>query len=369
MTGSFWCGFLCWTCVLFSGLQVGAQVRRVDLREWGYKSPEKPRQVFLAQLSSHMISIAENGDVLVGFVTHDRTGLVTREIPALSFHVLRFTSGGAFLSQKTFPTASWHENAVLAGIDGNVLIRTGDKLRLFSADFESLAERELPPTPKGVFLKWQIFPLGNRTAFVLYRDSSIELVDWRGLKTIKNCAFNPFESLHSAAQKNLLSFHGSPPSDPLLRRVEVDEICGPAQFSYSWVGDPVDATLVNDDDIFLAGGGSTVRYVVKGQVQWKDAFDKKNDSVSDQVEVDGDGQLVAIAVKRFAGGSEGLDIAPKLKAASMVVYQVSSGRRILETRVEPPRPSQFGFALSPKGDVLAIMSDGFLEIIPIKGHS
>ncbi len=101
-------------------------------------------------------------------------------------------------------------------------------------------------------------------------------------------------------------------------------------------------------------------------MQWADAFDRKSDVVSNHVEVSADSQLLAIAVKRLAGGSRFLDISQKLKTIRIIVYRAKSGKRVLEYTANPSPSSNFDFALSPEGDSLAVVSDGFLEIVPLE---
>jgi hypothetical protein len=228
-------------------------------------------------------------------------------------------------------------------------------------------ERELPSTPNSVLVDWQIFPLPHRTAFILHNfrhaDTSIELVSWRDLKPMRKCPYSPFAQLLSVSERSVLALYSNRPDQPRLRNAEVAQICGPSQFSYSWEGDPFSAMLVDGDGLLLAGGSATVRYVVGDKLQWKDTFNKAADQVSNHVEADENGELAAIAVKKFGGGNQFLDIPNKLKGIKVVAYQISTGKRVWEVPVDPLPLSQFDFALSPKGDVLAIISDGFLEIV------
>ena len=97
-------------CIIVGSLQMSAQApQRVDLREWGYKTPEDSSSHFQRQLSSQPISVTNHGETAVGFVTRDRRGLATRELPPLSFHILGFARSGKFISQLAIPTPSWHE--------------------------------------------------------------------------------------------------------------------------------------------------------------------------------------------------------------------------------------------------------------------
>jgi hypothetical protein len=358
--------------IMFACLPMSAQAPlRVDLRDWGYKPPEDASSRFERQLSTQIISVGNNADIAVGFVTRERTGLVTRELPPLSFHVVRFTRSGKFLSQLTIPTSSWHENAIFYGSDNTLLIRTGMRLRLLSPNMELVAERDLPETRDTVLINWQIYPLPNRTGLLLYNyrkgDTSIALLNWNDLKPIKECPYSPHDRVLSVSNENVLSFHPSHAENPLLRVVEISKICGPSQFSYSWEGGGTKATLVGDDSLILAAQSSSISFVVRDKVRWAENFDKKSDLVTDNIQHNADAHLVAIAVKRVVGGNRLFDIGPKLKGGRIIVYEARTGKKVSEVSLHPASSPEFDFALSPAGGFLAIASDGFLEIVPVKG--
>lgn len=355
---------------------MAAQVQRVDLRQWGYSPPGESGVFLWSRIEQgQTISIGSKGDVFVGFVTRDRTGLVTRQLPAFSFHVLKLSKDGALISEQAFPTASWDHNAVFSGIDENLLIRTGDKLRLFSPEFEQLAERNFPMTPEGKEFYWRIFPLQDRKAFILYRvdtythnaqrNAVIELIGWRDFKPLAECEIDRYRQPLSASERNLLTFQNGGLGQAMRRRVFVDQICGPPEFSYTWEAGPTSASLVSNDGIFITGGDETVTYVSQNAVKWKDAFKKNSETVNQRVEVDESGHLGAVAVLKWGGGSEFLDIDRKLKAVKVVVYEVSTGKRVREILVQPLPSVQFDLAISPDGKTLATIADGFLEITPL----
>ena len=367
-------GTVCSIWLLAACLQAPAQVsQRVNLRDWGYQPPEGASSRFQRQLSAQFISVGNNAEMAVGFVTRDRTGLATRELPPLSFHVIRFTKFGKFRGQLTIPTSSWNENALFYGSDNSLLVRTGTKLTLLSPGMERIAERDLGVTRDTVRINWKIYPLPSRAGFLLYNyrksETSIALLNWNNLTPIKECPYSPDDRVLSVTSDDLLSFHPTRARNPLRRVVEGSAICGDSMFSYSWEGGPTAAILLEDNNLLLAGGSSSIRFVVRSEVQWLDTFDKKSEVVSNNVQSTADGHIVAIAVKRFAGGSQFLDISRKLKAVRIIVYEAKNGKRVLEIPVQPTPSAEFDFAIGPMGDVLAIVSDGILQLVSSIGHS
>jgi hypothetical protein len=159
--------FLLSVCALMVSMHLVAQNLRLDLTQWGYKPPDSKRREYLSSLPLHTVSVGPGDEIAVGFVTRD-LGLGTRELPPLTFHVLVFTREGAFVWHKEFPTASWFENGVYSGVDGNLVVRAGEKLVLFSSHFEQRAEKPIPRAPKSGYQNWIVFPLPNRDALLLH---------------------------------------------------------------------------------------------------------------------------------------------------------------------------------------------------------
>jgi hypothetical protein len=192
-------------------------------------------------------------------------------------------------------------------------------------------------------------------------EASIALLNWDDLKPTKTCPYNRFDHVLGISDKNILFFTRA----STWRSVEISVICGASQSSFNWEG-PVSAALVGDSDILLAGYSPWISLVHNGKVLWTSRFDKKNDVVDRHVEVSAGGQFLAVAVRRFGGGSSFLDISRKLKAVRVIVYRTSDGSKLLEVPVNPNPSAAFDFALSPSGDTLAVLSDEFLEIAAVR---
>lgn len=350
--------------VIFAVQTVAQQPSRVNLNDYGYVL-KTSRLPFLTRSSAHIVSVDANGETAVSFVTRDRMGLATREFPPLSLHLVKFARDGSFLSQGTIPTSSWDDNAILYGSNGTLLIRAGTKLGVYSPQLKPFAAMELPLLSKSALIMWEIFPLPDRAAFVLYADQSMRLLNWGNLELVRKCTESDFYIAHSVSNREIMAHRPSRWDHPYRRTVDISEICGPYLFSYSWEGNTTSAALVDDKSMLLAGGGSSISLVVSNETRWTAEFDKKSDVVADHVEISSDGLLLAVAVVRLVGGSRFLDIDRKLKSVRVVGFQATSGKRSFEIPVNPNPSSRFDFALSPQGDTISIVSDGVLEIHPL----
>jgi hypothetical protein len=358
--------FLGGILLLLIGNSVFGQEYHVNLRDWSYKPRDGYKPVF--QAYSPTVAIGPGGLVAVGFVTKDRTGLATRALPPLSFHIVEFNRQGEFLGQHVVPTSTWNQNGLYFGANGRLLVRTAEKLRLFSVQFELIAERDLKPNSSAI--RWEIFPLPDRSSLLVYsfqrQDTAIELLSSADLTSLKRCSFDPLHSILSVSDRLLLARLSSPSNDPLLQEIIVRQVCGDVEYKYSWHKEPSAAFLVGDTGLLLAGYSSQIRFLSAPGTNslWQDSFDK-HDHVTDHVEVSADGKIFAVAVKTFTGGNRSLDISSHLKRERVVVYRSGEGKRIKEVSVHLDAPSVFGFSLSSDGDLLAIVADENLDIIPI----
>jgi hypothetical protein len=353
--------------LLLTAVPATAQERLIDLRKWGYKPRENKA---ILQQFSQFISVGAEGQVAVGFVTRERFGLATRALPPLSFHIIRFDRQGVVLDQHEFPTASWTENSIFFGPTGGLLVRTGEKVRLFSAKMELVTERALSPTKDSPIISWKISRSPDASNFLFYNfrreQTSIELVDSLNLALMSSCPFNPYDRVTSVSDQSISFEAPSPANDHLLRKTIVSKVCGPIQYEYTWHGEPLHAVLVADKGLLLAGTSSQIKFVGPGgkQVLWEDSFEKHHDQVTDNVQTSADGEILVVVVKTFSG-SRLLDSSLHLKRERLVVYRTGDGKRLKEIEVHPEAPLVFGFSLSSDGKTLAVLADENVHLISI----
>jgi hypothetical protein len=234
-------------------------------------------------------------------------------------------------------------------------------LRLYSKDAELLAERQVGSEDVSVL------PLPGRQAFVLapyWKSHEIDVLKAQDLSSSKTCAYPNFRSITSVSEHNVLLRLASPSSDPLLRRLDVYEICGSRQFAYEWSGFPLTAALLDDTRIALTN--PNVVLMNKDIKKWTDSFKSKHESVEGPVSASENGDIFAVMVTRYVGGSDFLEVDAHLKSTRIVVYSSGNGKHLAEVPVEHLPKYVFDFAVSPDGKLLAILSDGELQRGPIR---
>lgn|GEM_PF-3047343 len=353
-------------CALALGSSLQPQSRTVNLRQWGYALPANFRHISQEERagSSRLLAFYENGSVVAGFVTREADTLATRDHPALTLHVITFSKGGSFLSELKFPTSMWNGNGIFVSSSGDLLVRTPDALTLYSEAGKILTKR---PLDRRVSLR--VF--SNRQEAVLEQEHDIQVISLRTLATVKRCSYPYWFGWFS--NHNVMFLLPRDPAD--LQRpfgLRVDEICGPTQFTYRWRLLPGAglATLL-DDTRFITIGLRAIEVVDRDAPQWRDSFGKYRCPL--EAQTDQEARTFAIVLAESVGGSRILDINSRLKSVKIVVYRTTDGKRLAEVPVEhlgKPAfsPYLFHFALSPDGSLLAVLSDGFLQITPISGE-
>lgn len=337
-------------CLAFAGPVPQLASRTLDLRKWGYTADPLIASYGEFYPPSHLLSIYQNGNIATGLIRRG-DGLATRDHPSLSLQTVVVDRQGKFLWQSTFPTTMWKDNGIWAVGSSNLLIRTPEALTLWSREEGALAARE-PIDPH----TWvQVSPNGQRLLLRL-PGRDVQLIQTSALTALKSCPYAE-QRITSIVDDVVLRFLRSQP--PFAVRVE--EFCGPARFDSSWTGPDVrDATLL-DETRFVIRSQHGIEVVDRDKRVWSDSF-AKNEAVQD-VESDEKGVTIAVAVARYVGGSQFLDMSGHLKVMRIVVYRAADGKRAAELVVEHPPRLPFNFlALSPDGSVLAILSDGFLQV-------
>lgn len=362
----------CWIVVLSAFATAAAQTRHVDLRQWGYAPPLRTyaNSVFREGPGDpQLLSFFTNGDLIVGFVTRENSGLTTREHSLMNLHAITFSEEGVFRSKREFSTTDWYGNELFTANKDELLVRMGTDLVLYSQDNKQLAKRELQNRNP------LVFSLPNHNAFVTestrgdlaHFQRVLELLDSQSLETINTC-FCTKCWLLSASNHNML-IDNTDDYHPVFRTAVI-QFCGPLQFKYEWRIDTKEhanwATLTDDSHFLLAGGMAPIEFFDRGTRQWKDSFNQKHDEVDRKVAIDEKGDRFAVLVQTYVGNSDFWDLNGRLKSERIVVYNSASGKRLAEIPVEHLPSIIFNFKLSPDGKLLAILSDGDLQLNSIK---
>jgi len=337
----------------------------LDIRQRGYVIPPRQYRKGFETFGSLITGIHRYLDfdsqnsAVVGFVVQNtRNQLSTPDDPALTWHVLGIDQEGRNISETNVPTRSWQDNGLFAGDKGTLLLRTMNDLTLISPDGRVVARRSLV---KGFY--W-IDVMPSRHAFAVTRFGWIELLDMRTMTTISECGGDGSGPIGSVSDGSILTHAPSPSGNDYVRQVRVSKRCGLLEYAFDEARGTHGSSLLDDRTVVSTGAG-TVAVYDQGVERWRDSFKRKNESADSSIRSDIRGNLFAVLVKSFTGGSRILDISSHISKARIVVYRTADGKRVTEVPIEPLPTSVFDFAISGDGKQLGVLSDGDLRIFPI----
>lgn len=328
----------------------------IDLRQWGYRADPLIASYGEFYPPSHLLSIYENGKIAAGFIVPGNN-LATRERPSLTLQVAAFDRQGKFLGQSGFPTTMWQDNGIWGVDSADLVIRTPETLSIWPQGEGTPAAR-IPLDPH-TYVKAS----PSRHHLLLLSPGQdlqrIQLILSSQLRVIKGCSDHG--GITSIVEDLALRFlRSTPPME-----VQVEEICGPARFEYTWTGHDVRDAVLLDNTRFIVRSQRGIEVVNRDRRVWSDSF-SRGEAVQ-EVEMDERGDTIAVPVARYAGSSQVLDINGHLKLMKIIVYRAADGKRIAELVVtHPPRLAFNFFALSPDGSVVAVLSGGFLQIAEVR---
>jgi hypothetical protein len=341
----------------------------IDLTEYGYR--EQPQIISVENIwfaNARYVDFDSEGNILVGFVVHDRESdgpqFVNRK-----WRVLKFSIDGMLTVKTEVATNNWRDNAVYGGSGGKYLLRTGHSLKLFSPDGSLLKEEEVPEIFSGRYLiSREIGSFPSRRKFYSKTMYSLEVLSGDNLEKMASCTFD--------AEKRQILRHVSETSmlvespgkmGPYRRIFSIGPLCGPSEISYEvpqYEGPTPRALL--DDRRTVGHRGPPLVLLDKGEEVW--SYDPgKRKYISRVKGQDESGKVFAMPISTEEGGSIILDIFPRTKDSSVVVFRTKDGKRLTEFMFkyinEANRVSDW--AISADGKYIVIMNDTDLHLIPI----
>src|SRR5208282_397514 len=109
-----------------------AKVVLFRLGDYGWRPLSKSQQGEWHGTRNQRVAIDHKGRILVGFAARENADLATREHPALSFHILRFTSEGKLDRSLVVPTEDYFTNGLYLGPNDQIFARANDAFQVLS---------------------------------------------------------------------------------------------------------------------------------------------------------------------------------------------------------------------------------------------
>jgi hypothetical protein len=362
------------TSILFAELKSSPTVRSAqplwsfDLSASGYQGAETTRDsVFSISSLNEGIAFTDSGTVVAYFVTKAETPeLSNRKDAKLGspFHlraVFGDISGRKITSTNDWPTRAF-PSWLMPTADGKLIIRTGDSLQLYSAQFSLVKERSLEASGRR-FESWHV--KGSPSGKVLWLDheeggSNVEVLDSSSLQRISAWEQEALGSWFSVSDHAIAK---SPVNSP--QQVIVKNLGGQWRVLYD-AGPGVcssEPNFVSDNMLITGPCGSVGLISTSGEVLMKDKI-PKGEHIEGDVAASRNGKMAAVSLMRTKGGA--FDTSIRRSSTTVLVYDLERRSVVLRVEVNPLPKSSYHFALSPDGAFLAVMTDSIVKIYDTK---
>lgn len=346
---------------------------KINLRELGHKPFPRSSVKWMRVV----VDFTDDSRVVIGWISPDQRSenkAAAFGVPAHLHVVILDTTTGRQLNQKDWSTPR-SQSPVLFGIpDNQVVVCTGNSLRLLSQDLDVVKERELPNGASCQRLSYRLSPSKRilLTSSVDEKGTSWELQNVNTFATIstwtKELGKGPMVERPIAVSDDwLLGWCGQPRARSLCLRGADEEWqpfpAGSLNSPASFVGDELLAVGLRD--------GSKASVVsVQGNVLFQINLPEKH--YLSGIAPSARSERFAAIESRLRGlRSEPLDMYPFGSNEQVLVYDLKGARAILAIKLEgtspwaPWRTHDNSLALSPNGTFLAMLSDEVLSIYSV----
>jgi hypothetical protein len=339
----------------------------LKLRTFGWEPPES------RGIDTPSIAIDHKDRVLVGFTVRERNGLVTRNQPSLSFHIVRFSPDGKADLSLSLPTNAAGRTGIYLSDTDQIIARANNSLQLLQEDegnpqggiWEILA----PCTARG-----HVTQSHSRQTLHLYTedaDPPVTLIRLSQQPGLQSCgkAHQFIKSVEDSIQNfpqsitdeyAYFSLDGDPyrwPHCDYEHRVQL-----PLRVPGRWV--------VLTNELFALDTRTGVEVISSsGHVRFRPDMAKHEsaDSLWEPIRASERGDRIAVHVRTLRGGNRTLDIGSHVTARRIAVYDVEAGKEVASIPASVKYHYRFAFDLSPDGRRLAILEDDVVRVVDLGG--
>jgi hypothetical protein len=341
----------------------------IDLASLGYENPASGREkAFDLSQSNDGIAFTDSGRLVAYFVTKADVSQLSSRTDVKAGTAFRLRAVFADVSsQKIVSTKDWPARAfptwLMPTAGGRFIIRTGDCLQIYSADFALLKERTLG-TGGTSFESWHLkaSPSG-RVLWLDHEDgkSHLEVVDAESLEPVSRWEQDMLGGWFSVSDNNITTRPARRPGQILIRSISSPWHVLYDSGSGSAVGEP---SLVSDNAIMAGTADEVLLLSTGGEIVMRDAVPKKEHL--EQIVASRDGKLAAATLVRIKGGGL-FDTAMHQSGATVVTYDLERRRAISTIAINTRSSSPYHVALSSDGSLVAVMSGSIVTVYPTKG--
>ena len=333
----------------------------LQLKTYGWEPP------IPHEINGPSIVIDHQNRVLIGFTVRERNGLVTRNQPSLTFHIVRFLPDGKPDLLLSLPTDATGSTAIYLSDTDQIVARANDSIHLLQADDRNPHDttwKNLAPCPQSCLVTQS----HSRHTLHLYTsdgDPPVTLIRLSQQPVLQRCGKahrfirSAEESIQNFPQSITDEFayfplDGDPyrwPHCDYEHRVEL-----PLHINGRW--------NVLNEDLFISGV-SVISF--DGQVRFKPNVGEHEsvDNLWAPIRASDQGNRLAMQVRTVSGGNRILDIGSRVTARRVAVYDVEAAKEIASIPARVKLHYSFAFDLSPDGRKLAVLEDDVLRIVDL----
>jgi hypothetical protein len=366
---------IAWTLQLSSAQSPTDNVVVIKLAAYGWQPPRA------REIAGPSIAIDHKDRVLVGFTVRERNGLVTRNQPSLSFHIVRFSPEGKMDLSLSLPTNAAGTTGIYLSDTDQIIARANNNLQLLQS--------EAGNPQVGV---WKILAPCTTQCLVKQSHSRHTLhLDTYGADqpgTLIRLSQEPVLQSCGKAHQFIKSPEDSIQNNPQSITDEFAYFAGSEglePFTYRWphcdyehrVELPLRVPgrwMVLNDKLFILNtysshtGHTGVEVISSdGRVKFRPNLAKHEsaDSLWEPIRASERGDRIAVHITTLRGGSRTLDISSHMTARRIGVYDIDAGKEMTSIPAKAKYHYRFAFDLSPDGHRLAIWEDDAVRVVAL----
>lgn len=363
-----------WIAQLSSAQSPANNVVVIKLRTYGWEPPQ-PRGI---DSPSPSIAIDHKDRVLVGFTVRERNGLVTRDQPSLSLHIMRFAPDGKADLSLSLPTNAAGRTGIYLSDTDQIIARANNNIQLLQAD-EGNSQGGVWKILAPCTARCIVEQSHSRHTLHLYTENAdppVTLIRLSQQPALQSCgkahqfikspedAIQNFpqsitdEFSYFAGSEGLELFTYRWPLCDYQHRVEL-----PLRISSRWM-------VLNDKRFILDTGDTGVEVISSdGHVRFRSTLAKHEsaDSFWEPIRASDGGNRIAAHILTLRGGNRRLDISSHITARRIAVYDIEAGKEIVSIPASVKYHYRFAFDLSPDGRRLAIWEDDAVRVVDLDG--
>lgn len=359
-------GVACGNQAFSASGQTAGQRIQIDLRKYGWVPPPSIRLKESAGAARwDLLAFDHEGRVILGFPMMARSGLVSRQRPALDFRVLRIGSTGRDDLSLVVPTNNWRLHNIFVTSTDQIIVRANDKLQLLAlSSFED----------SGVTGEWKAVSDCGRGCDIFQSASRRTLVrtEWRDREEIVEVLHDsgpPIQCTRLAVQSisdDFAFYLGKPWFADTTHGLFRSPLCSHESRS-TVVESELRGRVKALSEGALVVNGSNYFAVIDPEAHTRFARKlQKREVTGIEVRPDESGSRFALAITKYKGAVAALDIGGHPVARRVVVYDSVTGEEKDSVNVDPIARYQFDFALSPDGHRVAVLVDNVLTVADVQ---